>query len=208
MAANSWLKLDKLMRSLHMYTGLFLAPWMIIYALSAFYLNHFRSMSDALDIPQPTFQFISETPFEPGDVFPNNPDGRARAVLEHVGLEGPFRFQGVNNANITTLLRPSGSGNYRVTYYARAGAIKVEQQGPFSTWRFINYLHFRHGYGENLNAYLIWAVAVDLTAFSMLLWVGSGLYIWARMRNKRFWGSVSLAAGVSLFAVLVVYLLM
>lgn len=207
MAGNIWVKTDKLMRALHLYTGLFLAPWMIIYALSAFYLNHYTAVSEYLNIKPASFQLISETPFNPGDDFPHEREARAEAILQHVDLDGPFRFQGPPNANQFTINRLSGSGNYRVTYLPRAAVIKVEQQGPFSTWRFINFLHFRHGYNFSSTPYAIWAVAVDLSAFSMILWVVSGIYIWARLRNKRFWGSVSLIAGVALFAALVVIML-
>ena len=35
-----WPRTDRVMRWLHLYTGQFLTPWMIVYAASAFCLNH------------------------------------------------------------------------------------------------------------------------------------------------------------------------
>lgn len=38
MKTRRWLCCDRWMRALHLYTGLFLVPWMTVYALSAFCL--------------------------------------------------------------------------------------------------------------------------------------------------------------------------
>ena len=38
MASSKWVTADRWMREVHLYTGLFLAPWMLIYAVSAFCL--------------------------------------------------------------------------------------------------------------------------------------------------------------------------
>jgi hypothetical protein len=40
MGTRRWLLCDRWMRALHLYTGLFLVPWMTVYAVSAFCLNH------------------------------------------------------------------------------------------------------------------------------------------------------------------------
>ena len=40
MSSNAWLRVDRFMRSVHLYTGLFLLPWMIVYATSGFFFNH------------------------------------------------------------------------------------------------------------------------------------------------------------------------
>ena len=33
--AQPWLRWDRLMRASHLYTGLFLVPWMVVYAVSS-----------------------------------------------------------------------------------------------------------------------------------------------------------------------------
>ena len=40
MGIGGWSRVDRFMRAGHLYTGLFLVPWMAVYATSAFCLNH------------------------------------------------------------------------------------------------------------------------------------------------------------------------
>ena len=40
MGNDKLLKADRILRWIHLYTGLFLLPWMLVYGASAFCLNH------------------------------------------------------------------------------------------------------------------------------------------------------------------------
>lgn len=84
--------------------------------------------------------------------------------------------------------------------------IVVQQQRPFSFFRLVNYLHFRGGYAQPYFVTIAWAVVVDCVAVSMLLWVVSGVYIWARRPGKRLLGGVCLVGGGLLFTGLVILL--
>jgi hypothetical protein len=57
METNRWVRWDRWMRALHLYTGLFLVPWMTVYAVSAFwrycYAADFRT-STLTDPSSPT----------------------------------------------------------------------------------------------------------------------------------------------------------
>jgi hypothetical protein len=46
METSRWLRWDRWMRALHLYTGLFLVPWRTVYAVSAFCLNHKEWFTD------------------------------------------------------------------------------------------------------------------------------------------------------------------
>ena len=50
MAVNRWVRWDRWMRALHLYTGLFLVPWMMVYAVSAFCLNHSEWFTEGLQL--------------------------------------------------------------------------------------------------------------------------------------------------------------
>ena len=62
------------------------------------------------------------------------------------------------------------------------------------------------GYGQSSWITFTWAVIVDSVAISTILWVATGIYIWARRRQKRLAGGLCLATGCLLFAVLAVML--
>ncbi len=199
-------RVDRWMRSLHLYSGLFLAPWMLVYAASAFCLNHNQWFRDALGITPPNWEPIRQVDFQPGDGFPPEPAAQAEAILRELQLEGPHRLQRPAAPGPMTIIRISGGGNYRVIWRRQARQITVERQTPFSAYRLLHYLHFRAGYQQRFPALIAWAALVDATAFTILFWVVSGIYLWLRRWRGKVMGSVCLAASIGVFGLLV-YLL-
>lgn len=206
MGAAGWARTDRTMRWLHLYTGLFLAPWMVVYAASAVFLNHRQWLVERLDITPPQWEVEREVEFDAGDGFPRDPAGQAKAILKHVNLDGAHRIAGKPDALQLVILRICGSGHYRVTWRRGSSLIVVERQRPFSLWRLVHFLHFRCGYGQPYFAHRVWAVLVDAVGVSMLLWAVSGVYLWARRPRKRLLGGVCVALGILVFAGLVALL--
>ncbi len=208
MTTNIWARTDRLMRTLHLYTGLFLVPWIIVYAASAFMLNHHKLIADAVGLEPPKWSVQKRLDFTPPDDFPSEPEAQAQAILNMLDLDGPHRFQGKPLPRGFTVFRISGGGNYRIRWERPRRQVIVERQAPFSALRFVNYLHFRCGFQQPYLSLRAWAVVVDVVVFSMLLWVFSGVYIWWRMPRRRRWGLFWFLAGVLLFVGLVALLLM
>lgn len=200
-------RVDRWMRSIHLYTGLFLVPWMMIYATSALLINHGPAIREWFDIQPPKQEVIRQVDYSPSDSLPKTLDEQAAAVLAHVNLEGAHRIlPGQSNARQLTVFRMCARGNYIVTWNRLDEVIVVRQQKPFSYMRLINSLHFKAGYGQPYPAHVLWGVVVDLVAASIAFWVVSGIYIWARRPAKRLLGGVFLVAGIAVFAALVLAL--
>lgn len=204
----TWTTIDRWMRTLHLYSGLFLVPWMIVYATSAFCLNHGKAITGLLNVAPPHWETIEKTDFSPDGHFPKIPAEQASVILQHLELDGPHRVLGKPDAPVLTILRISGSGNYRIKWLRQQRSLVVEKQTPFSTYRLVHYLHFRCSYNQPYIAFQAWAMIVDLVAFCIGLWVVSGVYIWARRPRKRLLGGLFLAAGFGLFTGLVILLCM
>ena len=79
MATVLWPRVDRTMRSLHLYTGLFLSPWMLVYATSAFCLNHDAWVRELFHVVPPSWELVREVPFVPAESFPVAPDDQASA---------------------------------------------------------------------------------------------------------------------------------
>jgi hypothetical protein len=199
-----WGRVDRWMRSLHLYTGLFLVPWMMVYATSALLINHGPALREWLDIQPPKQEVIQETKFTPSDTFPEDLDQQSAAILTHLGLEGAHRvLVGQSNEQQLKIFRMCARGNYIITWNRVEESIVVQQQQPFSYMRLINSLHFKGGYGQPYLAHILWAVIVDLVGISIAFWVVSGIYIWARRPTKRLLGGIFLVGGIVLFIALV-----
>ena len=204
MGSNRWIQVDRIMRYIHLYTGLFLMPWIAVYATSAFCLNHNKWFMGKLKITPPKWEHVRDVEFVPDDAFPQVPADQARAILQLLDLDGPHRIQGKPNAKQMIIFRICGSGNYRITWRPPSSQIVVEKQGPLSLYRLVHFLHFRGGYAQPYFANITWAVIVDAVAVSMLLWVITGVYLWYRRSRRLLIGTLCVVAGLLLFICLTV----
>jgi len=197
---SRWARLDRIMRAVHLYTGLFLVPWMMVYAMSAFFLNHDSWFANS----KPAWKDILDKEFVPGDTFPVASEERARAIMKHLGLDGAHQISQDDEKQMV-LYRFCATGYYQIIWHRPESRLVVRKQQPCTTYSFINALHFQHGYHPPYSDYLpwaTWAFIVDAVAISTIFWVISGVYIWARRPRKRLLGGICLVAGCLLFAFL------
>ena len=199
MGNNRWANVDRWMRWLHLYSGLFLVPWMIIYATSALCLNHHKWFVEQLGVTPARWERVRQLDFVPNDSFPRERDQQAVAILQRLDLDGPPRGRPTAPRGQMIIHRISGGGPYRVIWHRHQSRIVVQRRTPFSYYRLMHFLHFRHGYAQRDLASVAWAVTVDAVSVCILLWVVSGIDIWARRPKKRLLGGVCLIAGCVLF---------
>jgi hypothetical protein len=204
METSRWLRWDRWMRVLHLYTGLFLVPWMTVYAVSAFCLNHKEWFTEGLGLAQ-KWENAREVEFTPGSGFPQSPAEQAAAILRHVDLEGPHTIMGTPDANQLVMIRLCASGHYRVSWFPPRSRVVIDRLQPTSFYSVVNALHFQHSYRPYF-AHWAWALIVDATTTSTILWLISGIYLWARRPRRRLAGGLCLIAGTVLFAILAVLL--
>ena len=205
MGNHGWARLDRWMRWLHLYTSLFLVPWMTVYAISAFCLNHNEWVTKGFGV-ETKWAVVQELDFTPDAAFPQVFEAQAQAILKHVALAGPHRIAGIPDANQLTMYRFCATGMYRITWQRAAARLVVERQRPCSVYSFVNQLHFQRGYDQPYFANFTWAIVVDTVTVSTVLWVVTGIYLWARRPHRRWLGGVCLAAGCALFAALAILL--
>jgi hypothetical protein len=206
MANSRWGRIDAVARYVHLYSGLFLAPWLLVYATSGFCLNHHKWFVERLKITPAHWELVREVPFVPDDTFPQTAPEQANAILDRLDLAGPHNLVGNPEGPQMVINRASGAGAYRVTWRRPRGLLVVERMQPFSPYRLLHFLHYRFGYGQPYFAFVTWAVIVDAVTISMWVWVLSGFYLWLRRPRKRLLGSLFALGGSLLFIVLTILL--
>lgn len=194
------MKFSKLVRRTHMYLALFLTPWLIVYALSGFVLNHGHWFAAGHGHPVP-FEKVEEREYQA--VFSEDADvrGIAAQVLEDLGLAGAFSVQGDARQPKLVIQRGGAFSAHRITYFRPQNRVLIEKH-TFTTPMFLNRTHFRHGYQQPYVAPTLWAVVVDLVVVALLFWVLSGLWMWWEIRPARAWGAVFGAVGLGVFFLL------
>lgn len=178
-----------------MYLALFLAPWMMGYALSTLAMNH--------RMPRPT-AFITEREHTYPHVFTAGTPPReiARQILSDLDLDGAFGVQGPAPDGRLTINRQDMLTPRRITFTPADRRVVVERM-ELETSGFLNRFHRRRGYQQPYAADLAMAVSVDAVIVAMVFWALSGLWMWWEMRTTRGWGLACTAAGIGLFALFV-----
>ena len=178
-----------------MYLALFLAPWMLAYALSTIAMNH--------RMPRPT-NFITESEqpypntFEPG----TPPREIAQQILADLKLDGAFAVQGPAPDGRITINRQSMLSPRRITFTPGDRRLVVERM-ELETSGFLNRFHRRRGYQQPYAADLAMAISVDAVIVAMVFWALSGLWMWWEMRATRWWGLACTVTGLGIFTLFV-----
>ena len=145
-----------------------------------------------------------ETEFRPAEPLPEKPEEQAELLLASLDLSGAI--SGVSSdANQLALYRPCARGLYQVIWQKKTGHVVVKQMRPPNAYNYLNNLHFRSLYIKPMWPDTIWAISVDVVTISTVLWVISGVWLWAR-RPRKLIGGICLASGLALFAALAVLL--
>jgi hypothetical protein len=194
---------DKINRRLHLYLGLFLGPWLVMYGVSSFILIHQSWFGlEQARVWEPLFEKAYSRPIRSQGVN-NEPDLRATAqeILKDCDLEGAF-WVDKPKPDVLHIDRFSFWGSTSLTYSIKDQKLKAERQRmkvPQAVLR----MHFRGGYGQPYFWSKFWGLLVDVACVGILIWIASGLIMWWRLQALRAWGAVAVGTGILSFVVLV-----
>lgn len=186
-------------RRTHLYLGLLLIPWLLVYAVSTLMLNH-RGIMQALRAPDPQWVLLWEKDYQidlPAAGAPLRET--AQKIIEENGLDGAFGVnrQGQNlNINLFKFRTPQ-----RLIYRIDQGRLVAEEK-KFSWAELSLRLHFRTGYGQAGFLNNLWPLAVDLYCVTSIIWVLTGLYLWWKISTVRLAGWLTIASGLLAFLIL------
>lgn len=188
-------------RRTHLYLGMLLIPWMLIYSISTVLFNHgswFREShpADPQWLPLWDREYTLKTPLQE-----DNLREAAMRMLADNGLEGPYSVQRQGERVIVNM--PNFREPRRVTYDAGRQRILAEKR-KFAWSELLMRLHFRVGYGQPGFLPGLWAAVVDLFCVTLLVWIATGLYLWWKIPKSRAWGFATIGVG---FATIVMLLL-
>lgn len=188
----------KLLRRVHLYAGLFLAPWVLMYALSTVAMNH-RALFQDRGEAAPQWHKRSEQVFR--GAFPSDasPQLQARTILAWLGMEGAHNARWQAQQGTLVIQRQRLIDPVRITFTPADNRVMVEGQ-PTKTSALLERLHRRRGYERDHTADDIWAFIVDAFILVMLFWVLSGFILWWQMKATRKLGLTFALCGAAIFA--------
>jgi len=192
-------KLLSVIRQIHMYLGLFLAPWMLMYALSTMAMNHREYFKDRYGGSLVNWQVEQEQVLTPQFKADASAQEMAESILKSVGQYGNFNANLSRDRQKLMINRSDPVTPRRFTYTPADGKLVIEKP-EFRTQPFLEGLHRRHGFQSPFAVDKLWGASVDVVIVAMVFWVLSGVWIWWELKPTRRLGMVLAGAGCALFA--------
>ena len=191
-------------RDLHLYVGLFISPFVLVFAVSVFYLVHgfaYRPAGpsdaerrvDGISVPAdlPTLQ------------------GRARVealrpVLEQLGVRGEIDFVrhvASERRFIIPVRLPDRDATVSLDYGRGTATVASKRHSLGDAIVYLHKMPGQHNVDVRGNSLFIraWRVAADATAYLFLFITVSGIYLWVALRAERRVGLALLLAGAVTF---------
>lgn len=201
-------RLHPIVRDMHLYLGLFIAPFLLAFAVSVFFLVHSWIPGSQASAGQE--RSVRNVVFPAGL---ESLEGRARVdalqrILPSIGVSGEIGFVRhlVKRRSLEfSVSAPGREIKVALDLAARTAAISRHESG---LWDGLVMLH--KSPGQHLVAIrvnwlpmLAWRWFADGTVYLLMLITISGLYLWALIRAERAIGLALLMAGTLSFAGLV-----
>ena len=196
-------RVSRLVRRVHMFTGLFLGPWMLMYAFSTLVMTHREYVLSFY--PSKTPALVKERELDYTRTFPATATREqiGQQILQDLGLDGTQEVSGGKNGKPLVVTRQHALTTRRITFDPATRKIVIERE-EFRASTFLARMHRRRGYGNSYALEDTWGFTVEMTAVALVFWSLSGIWLWWELKSTRRWGAVSLVAGWALFALFLV----
>jgi len=189
-------------RDLHLYFGLFISPFILLFSVSVFFLNHAKiDPNEATSI-----ETIRPLQIPEGLDTAQGPAAIALAkiVLSQVHLDGEIgftRFVRATRHFVFPVSKPGLEATVDVDVEGRCASVTRRRTGMLEA---VSYLHKMPGpHNANIRGNWVWTQAwkpfADLTIYLTLFITASGIYMWYAIRAERTIGLILLTAGAATF---------
>jgi hypothetical protein len=192
-------------RDLHLYIGLFLSPFVLVFAVSVFYLVHGVALRPSPG-PSDRSRTVASIQVAP-DI--GGMQGRARidalrVVLEQLDVQGEIDFVRhlPSERRLIVPVRLPGRDTIVTIDYEQRTANVASRDHPMSeAFVYLHKMPGPHNADVRGNSWLIraWRILADATAYLLLFITVSGIYLWVALRAERRVGFLLLLAGAVTF---------
>ena len=190
-------------RDLHLYVGLFLGPFVLVFAVSVFYLVHAPSRHGS---EEPSKRVVTDLGVSP-DL--ERLSGREqlvalRPVLSALGVTGEVNFiRKITKERrlIVPVVVPGRETTVDLNLETRTAAISVRETGLSDALVQLHKMPGPHNVNIRGNsAYIrVWRWLADVSSYVLLFLSVSGIYLWIALRAERRIGLVLLSLGALSF---------
>jgi hypothetical protein len=192
-------------RDLHLYVGLFISPFVLVFAVSVFYLVHGLAQR-----PAPGSADVSRTVANlriPPDIA--RTEGRARvaalrSVLDQLGVRGEIDFVrhvASEHRLIVPVRLPDRDALISLDYDQKTATVTSRRHSLSAALVYLHKMPGPHNVDVRGNSLLMraWRTLADATTYLFLFITLSGIYLWFALKAERRVGLLLIAAGAGTF---------
>jgi hypothetical protein len=192
-------------RDLHLYIGLFLSPFVLVFSVSVFYLVHSLAYRPAPD--QATASRTVNDLIVPSGLASMQGGTRVdalRPVLDQAGVIGEINFvrhvPGEHRLIVPVRL-PNRDAVVSLDYERRTATISSREHSLGDAFVYLHKMPGPHNVDVRGNSPLVrwWRVLADTTAYLTLFISVSGIYLWVALKADRRMGFGLVLAGAITF---------
>ena len=189
------------LRSLHLYFGLFISPFVLIFSISVLVFNHPQVMASLSPVKRldEVKTKLDRIPYDTTDLL------TARAIIQKLGIEGEVDFIHQNEDKISFPVKKPGLLTH-ITVKKKNDSVFISQQreGAYRAMAFLHSMPGPHNQKIRGNSILIkvWRILADVVVYVLLFLTVSGVLLWYFLKVERSVGYFSITLGAALFVFL------
>ncbi len=186
-------------RDLHLYAGLFLSPFVLVFAISVVLLNHPGiPLGKAVELPPVTLHVDLPPGIEKLEGLERVK--AVRQVLQKSGITGEIGFisQNAERHRIAfPVTRPGYEAQVEVALDTQIATISQSRTGLWDAFIFLHKMPGPHlaNIRRNWNVTRYWGWMVDGTVWILMFLTVSGFYLWIILKSERTPGLIMITGG-------------
>lgn len=187
-----------LVRSLHLYFGLFISPFVLIFSISVLVFNHpdiINSVCPVKVLPEIKTK-LDKIPYDTSDV------GTAKAIAMKLKIKGEVDFISKNDSSFSFPVNKPGLRVYiKVNTKTDSVLITSKSEGSLRAMTYLHAMPGPHNVKVRGNSTFMktWKILADAVVYFLLFLTVSGIFLWYFLKAERGIGMFSLALGVLFF---------
>jgi hypothetical protein len=182
-------------RALHLYIGLFISPFVLIFAISVLVFDHpqfINKISPPKELSSVNVK-LDSIPIRSTDVL------TSRAIMEKLSITGEANYTIKNDSSISFDVRTPGILT-NITVNKRNGMASVTKTHE-GILRGTSYMHSMPGphlaaIRGNSGFIKVWRYIVDTLVYSLLFLTISGVFLWYFLQSERKLGIFAIGIGI------------
>ncbi len=196
-------KYYSLVRSLHLYFGLFISPFILIFSVSVLVLNHtgyFNKLRPRRE-PEPIQKRLTNLQFQGSNSL------TAKLIIQQLGITGEIDWIAKTDSTFSFPVNKPGLNKW-ISFNTKTAMVLITSHDD-GILKGMTYLHMMpgpHNARMRGNSVLMktWRVATDAFVYFILFVTATGVFLWYFLQPERMLGIYSLCFGfVSLIALLI-----